>query len=145
MQKMIVFAICVALALPMLAGCSKDIGRVTGTVKINGEPVEGAVVTFAPVGGRSSFAKTDAEGNFEMVYQGDTKGAALGENQVYITSYVPPEVDDNEKVVVPAKPERFPPEWNENSEQKVMVESGDNHFDFDVKADKESYTRRQGS
>jgi len=42
---------------------------VTGVVKINGQPVEGAVVTFAPKeGGRSAFGKTAADGSYELEY-----------------------------------------------------------------------------
>lgn len=135
-----------ALFIPVLAGCSaeKEHGHVTGVVKINGEPVEHAAVTFMPEGGgRSAFAETGPDGSYELKYTPGVNGAKLGTNLVTISTYVEPTLDDNDKVVDPGKPERFPPEYNLNSSQKVEVEPGENVFDFDVETSQESYPQPQ--
>ena len=136
-------AIVAALAVTVIAGCAaKEHGHVTGVVKINGEPVEGAVVTFAPKeGGRSAFAKTAADGSYELEYTVGVKGAKIGPNSVCLTTYVAPTLDDNNRVVDPGKPERFPPEYNERPTVTTEVAPGDNQIDFDVEATQESYPR----
>ena len=58
----------------LLAGCSQSEGPdtvdVTGTISMNGSPVEGANVIFHPVDAEvstlASQARTDAEGRFEL-------------------------------------------------------------------------------
>ena len=55
-----------------VAGCGGKDGPATipatGTVLFQGKPVEGAHVTFSPqaTGGHAAFARTDAEGRFEL-------------------------------------------------------------------------------
>lgn len=134
-----------ALGVPAIAGCTaKEHARVTGVVRINGEPVEGAVVTFAPKeGGRPAFAKTAADGSYELEYTAGVKGAKIGVNNVYLTTYKAPTRDDDNKVVDPGKPERFPPEYNESPSVTAEVKPGENQLDFDVEATQQSYPRSQ--
>jgi hypothetical protein len=141
MRRFLPLFVCCGLAMLVFGGCSaKEHGHVTGVVKINGEAVEGAEVSFAPKeGGRTAFAVTGADGSYELEYTAGVKGAKLGPNTITLTSYVEPELDDDDKVVEPAKPERFPPEYNAKASETRDVVPGDNVFDFDVKADQESY------
>ena len=140
---------CLIIAATFIAtlgvGCSsKEYGYVTGVVTINGEPVQDAVVTFAPQeGGRSAFGKTGSDGVYELNYTPGVKGAKVGANQVSITTYKAPTLDDNRKVVDPGSPERFPPEYNVNSTEVREVESGNNEIDFDVQTTQDSFPRRQ--
>lgn len=135
-----------ALLLAAFAGCQqKDYGHVTGVVKINGQPVEGAVITFAPKEGRSAFAKTAADGSYELEYLPTVKGAMLGENHVTITTYQEPTVDDSGKVVVPGSAERFPPDYNVNTNLVREVKPGENVLDFEVTTTQDSYPRRRES
>ena len=121
-------------------GSSAEHGHVTGVVTINGSPVENATVTFAPVeGGRSAIATTQADGSYELHYTPGVKGAKKGANTVRITTYEAPELDDNNRVVTPATPERFPPEYSRGKEITVDVTSGENTFDFTITADKQKY------
>lgn len=138
---------CCMVALAILTGCAaKEHAHVTGVVKINGEPVEGAVVTFAPKeGGRSAFAKTGPDGAYELDYTAGVKGAKIGVNNVYITTYAAPTLDDSNKVVDPGKPERFPPEYNQNPNVTAEVAPGENVIDFQVESSQETYERSQDS
>ena len=138
---------CCLVALPILTGCAaKEHAHVTGVVKINGEPVAGAVVTFAPKeGGRSAFAKTGPDGAYELDYTAGVKGAKIGVNNVYITTYAAPTLDDSNRVVDPGKPERFPPEYNQNPNVTAEVAPGENVIDFEVESNRETYERSQDS
>ena len=78
--------------LPVLfafAGCGNGddtkIARVTGTLTYKGKPVPNMTLNFMPADGRPSWGKTDAAGNFEMVYDEDRKGVKLGHSKVFIT------------------------------------------------------------
>lgn len=139
--------LCCVMVPPIAVGCSaKEHAHVTGVVTINGEPVEGAVVTFAPTeGGRSAFAKTDADGSYELQYTPGEMGAKIGANKVTISTYNAPTLDDNNKVVDPGQPERFPPEYNQDSTVTKDVTPGDNEIDFDVETTQETFERKQES
>jgi len=85
----------VAFFLVSLVGCGgklanyPDTAPVTGIVTLDGQPLEGASIAFAPTEGRSSNGNTDAEGNYELRYTGSIKGAMLGNHRVVITKMVP--------------------------------------------------------
>lgn len=126
-----------ALLALMLLGCGQKgpaTATVSGTIKLNGEPVEGAVVLFQPVGeGRSSRGLTDANGRYTLTYTADQKGALIGEHIVSVSKSKKRIVDDNGNVVDPGEPEIFPPSANSQSELKANVVRGSNTFDFDIK------------
>lgn len=87
---------CVWLLMIVLAaatvGCSDeeklDTVPVTGTVTLNGTPVEGAQVTFVPVdGGMSAVGLTDASGKYSLTTRSKDDGAMAGSYSVRITKY----------------------------------------------------------
>lgn len=72
-----------------------ELGQVTGTVTLNGKPVESVTVLFHPIQtsadkidkkkrASSSGGTTDAAGHYELKYLGDVKGAAVGECHIGI-------------------------------------------------------------
>ncbi|MCA9028340.1 MAG: hypothetical protein KDA86_24220 [Planctomycetaceae bacterium] len=73
------------------------LGRVTGVVTLNGQPLAGAQVTFQPVEiehsinesrtirARSSTAYTNVEGYYDIKYDEDMRGAVVGEHLIQIT------------------------------------------------------------
>jgi hypothetical protein len=111
-------------------GCgSQDtppLGRVSGTVTLDGAPVQGAGLEFIADAGGVAYGKTDASGNYYMSFGTSRTGAVVGKNRVRITS--------NDKVTVGGKKyestELFPPKYNRDSEQFVEVDAGSNTFDF---------------
>ncbi|MCR9293891.1 MAG: DUF4198 domain-containing protein [bacterium] len=123
--------------LVLIAGCgNSSIGRVTGTVHLDGQPLEGAVITFYPVtagaaaqgmrGGGASYGRTDAEGKYELVYNRDEKGAELGEHKVVITTLEEGGGGDYGA----GSPEKLPKRYNVETELTATVTSGSNTIDF---------------
>src|SRR6476620_11746826 len=82
-----------AVFILSLVGCRGEnvpgLGRVTGTVTLDGKPVADASVMFegAKPGEPPSLAKTDASGVYELYYSRGHKGATIGEHAVYISTY----------------------------------------------------------
>jgi hypothetical protein len=107
-----------------------DLGKVTGVVTMDGAPLSGVEVSFAPAEGRASQGITDSEGKYELIYIGKTKGAKLGSHKVYITTPIEDESDPDAqmiKEVVPAK-------YNKNTTLTAMVEPGKNPIDFKLES-----------
>jgi len=124
----------IALMLLGLApGCgNKNLGKVQGTVKLNGKPLKDAMVTFTPVkGGRPAAGRTDAEGRYELIYSRDHEGALIGENTVRITTFQQVMDEDEKERTIP---EVVPPRYNVSSELKATVERGSNEFNFDLES-----------
>ncbi|WDI43931.1 carboxypeptidase-like regulatory domain-containing protein [Bremerella sp. P1] len=130
------FGFCAALTIVLVAvGCSQedygDLGKVTGTVTLDGKPYPNAVVRFSPEKGRPSTAVTDDTGSYELTYIRTTKGAEPGEHRVAISTE-PPTVDDNYKG--PKFKDPIPVRYNRRSELTRTVELGPNEFDFELKS-----------
>ena len=123
-----------ALAL-FLAGCSAseygDLGLVTGTVTLDGEPYPNAEITFAPQTGRPSSGMTDEQGHYQLRYIRETMGALPGEHRVRIST-TPPLRDPSYRG--PAFKDPIPAKYNRRTELTAMVEKGPNTFDFDLKS-----------
>lgn len=73
-----------------LVGCGSEaeldgLVAVTGTVTHNGQPVEGATVTFNPTEGRAASGITDAEGRFTLTTLTANDGAMPGSYNVGIS------------------------------------------------------------
>jgi len=71
-------------AVLLLAGCGPSVTPVTGTVTLDGAPVDGATVSFALDGGTQVYVGfTDASGNFSLS-QGEKLGALPGNYKVMV-------------------------------------------------------------
>lgn len=92
------------VALVALAGCgSSGLTTVSGTVKLDGKPLDGASVTFQPVkAGPVGTATTAADGSF-TVMTGAQKGLAPGEYEVSVvkTGPLPPPTPQNPEPIPP--------------------------------------------
>lgn len=92
MRNLLLSAFCTAAlsSLVSLSGCGgggsgPKTERVSGTVTLQGKPLEGATVYFM-TDKSSGFGKTNAEGHYELV-----QGAVAGQNKVYISKRKLPE------------------------------------------------------
>lgn len=147
-------AVALATLVLNLSGCGggsdrPELGHVTGTITLDGEPVSGTVVVFYPDNGRPARGKTDFDGKYELTYIHKTPGSKVGHNRVEIA---PNEEGDNEedeedseqagdtenvgaaqrprtagKVVIPAR-------YNTKSELEADVQPGENVFDFKLES-----------
>lgn len=154
-------------ALLAMSGCggASSIGAVpvTGTVTLDGQPVEGAAVTFAPQEkGRAAAGVTDASGKFVLMTERPKDGAVPGAYRVGITKYersvnriAPGETDidaiyaaaeaagedisgtgarrGNEKVPNNLLPERYKDPQSSPLNAQV-TEDGENDFTFDLQS-----------
>ena len=128
-----------ALILLSATGCPKRTfphAPVSGTVKINGKPVEGAKVRFQPVSkgnsgeaGGGSYATTDKDGKYtlKLILQ-DGEGAVVGEHRVHISTGAPEGDSDAPKIVG----ERVPPEWRDGQHTFTVPQEGTDSADFNI-------------
>jgi len=78
---------CLTLGL-LVAGCSKglELIPVTGSVTLDGKPIAGATVTFAPkAGGLPATGVTDDEGRFDLTTSPHGRGAMPGDYSVVVS------------------------------------------------------------
>jgi hypothetical protein len=129
----------VTTGILLSAGCGShsdqpDLGVVRGTVTIDGKPLEGAVISFSPTeGGRVSQDKTDAKGNFNLIYIGNTRGAKTGKHSVRITTAY--EVVDPATGQMVEHEERVPKRYNSTNTVLVAdIKPGKNTVDFDLQS-----------
>ncbi len=121
------FRLCLVIA--MLAGCSgpehPDVGRVSGTVTLDGQPLAEATVMFQPTQGRASIATTDSAGKYSLTYLDGVSGALLGSHKVIIRTEIPGE--DGQP---PIAKEKLPKKYHERTELTAEVKKGSNAFNF---------------
>lgn len=90
----------------LIVGCKggdyPEVADASGTVTMNGQPVEGAKVMFHPVDGGSRFSHgtTDAEGKFKLSTFGLNDGALIGKHKVTLAKVELP--DEATKIDVEA-------------------------------------------
>ena len=110
-----------------LMGCSKsdrpELGTVYGVVKIDGKPTSGVIVAFAQKGFRASRGLTNEDGEYELRYLRDVRGATIGQHKVKLDYYVSEESSG-------AK--RLPERYNRKSELYRDVKSGENEINFEI-------------
>jgi hypothetical protein len=112
-----------------LAGCGgpehPEVGRVSGVVTLDGQPLPEAIVMFQPTQGRASIATTDSAGKYSLTYLDGVPGALLGAHKVIIRTEVPGE--DGQP---PIAKEKLPKKYHEKTELTAEVKPGSNTFDF---------------
>lgn len=141
---MALFLLCLFLTGCGGKGDRPELGEVTGTVTMDGQPLSGVTVVFTPDDGRPARGKTDAEGKYELTYIGQTRGAKLGHHRVEIASSEEGEEDAEAATAgestaaakSPAKPGKvkIPARYNAKSVLEAEVKAGPNVFDFKLES-----------
>lgn len=117
-----------SLALVILAlaitGCGRsdlpELGRVEGTVTLDGKPIPNAAVGFYPLsGGRQALAIIDQDGHYDLTFVDGYSGAKTGMNEV--TVFWP---DGSTPTA------RIPAKYNAKTELKFDVKPGKNTYDI---------------
>jgi len=113
----------------LLVGCSPSprppLGRVSGTVTLDGVALANATVRFTPAGpGRTSEGTTDADGHYELRYLRDIHGANVDMHTVCITTAS--ETNGGRELL--------PPRYHSRSQLKARVVGGTNDLDFDLRS-----------
>lgn len=116
-----------------LAGCGSkyDLAFVKGQVTVGGQPVEGLLVQFQPVGegGSPSAGITDAKGRYRLMYTFNTPGVEPGEHLVTIrcaAAYYEEDCAKENSTQPSAVTCRI------NVQRRVTVEPGSQTIDFDL-------------
>ena len=144
-KQLITLGACVGLLL--LSGCfggNSDLGYVTGTITIDGEPINYASVTFMPTQGRASIGLTDSNGVYNLVYVIGQDGALIGQHKVFVTTEVIKEPDYGQgrgiqdPVRQTGRRELLPKKYCERNftELTATVKSGSNKIDFELTSKK---------
>lgn len=132
------FGIPVAFVSILVAGCGgggdgPELGAVEGTVRMDGQPLEGATVTFQPQQGRPSLGETDGDGYYELQYTDDQMGAVAGKHRVEISTYREGDPDADDPARQQSQPERVPAKYNTQTELDADVKPGSNPpIDFNL-------------
>jgi hypothetical protein len=136
-----VFAVSWLMFAGLLLGCSASgppRAAVSGTVKLNGQPVEEGSIQFIPVEG------TTGPGVGGIIKNGQyqipqAKGVMVGKNRVELRAIK----KTGKKVQDPTKPQgiltdergqAFPPEYNDDSTLVRDIKAEDNIVNFDIEA-----------
>ena len=127
----------------LLSGCGGDsnLGDVGGVVTLNGEPLEGAYITFTPTQsdgiGTATYAKTGSDGTYRVFAADETYGAYIGENLVRIKTGV------LKRDGTGITEEIIPNIYNSQSDLIADVKSGTNTFDFELESNSSSKIDRR--
>jgi hypothetical protein len=119
-----------SVLLLLVAGCSSDVelGYVTGVVTLEGRPLSNVVVEFQPEKGGPSYGVTNDSGAYTMRFTRSREGAFLGTHKVKIT--VNPDSDGG---ALDKEARKALNQYNRKTKPTVVVQSGNNTFDFDLK------------
>ena len=117
------------------AGCGRgelpDLGEVTGTVTMDGNPLSGVIVVFKPEVGRAGSATTDANGKYELIYRYGVNGTKIGMNTISLewpTGYT------GGGPAIPAK-------YGGRTELKEEVNPGKNVIDIELESEADAPTQ----
>lgn len=121
---------------------------VTGTVTLDDQPLEGAVVFFEAPDTTAAYATTDADGKYTMKFNSEVMGVPPGPKVVRISTTASTgeseetfeEEDDDAKASRKKKKARDPNEkvpdaYHSNSNIQVTVDDSTVVFDFALKSD----------
>jgi len=116
-------------AILTLQGCVPSsrppLGRVSGTVRLDGESLANATVLFTPAGqGRTSQGVTDTQGRYELRYLRDIPGANVDQHTVRITTACE---ENGGRELLPAR-------YHARTDLEARVVAGRNVFDFELRS-----------
>lgn len=91
------FAVLLLFSL-LAAGCGGEkLVKVTGTALRHGKPVPNLVINFVPEKGLRSYALTDQNGKFNMLYTTGQEGVLIGTHKVWVQLHTAGSKEDKEQ------------------------------------------------
>jgi hypothetical protein len=128
------------VAVVFVAGCEKvpTVGLVSGVIKLDGKPLVGATIAFAPiapegsiVAGDASSGKTNENGEYTLTTVRGVPGAAVAMHRVRVS--MPRQVWTSDLPPPPgALKDVIPSKYNGETTLTFKVEPGQNKADFDL-------------
>ncbi|MGL6193725.1 MAG: hypothetical protein ACRC2T_02745 [Thermoguttaceae bacterium] len=119
------------MSLALLSGCSGDPvpGKVTGKITLDGEPVKQAIISFYPSSGPSSMARSNDNGEYELLFTDDKKGAVVGTHKVTASTFAPSSMasttgtaDPGAPQIIEAVPEIIPAKYINKETTDIVKE-----------------------
>lgn len=134
----VLLVLCPLFAASVLfAGCSggpsdtPEVGLVSGTVTLDGQPAANLQVAFQPESGRPSLGRTDSAGKYTLSYSASTTGAKVGKGLFKISTAVPESGDEESGEDVPETlPKRYNVEAGKNPDMAKEIVVGEQTIDF---------------
>ena len=130
-------------------GCGESkVASVSGTVKLDGEPLANAVVIFQPVGdgktspGVGSIGRTNDKGEYHLRLIGGGNGAFRGKHRVEISCPIDDGQNSPDEDRATKPPNQVPDRYNAASKVTYEVKPGENKADFDLTSNKAVATAR---
>lgn len=117
-----------------ISGCggeSLPLQSVTGEVRLDDQPLAGALVEFSPLEGAPSYGETDDAGRYRLRFSRDRPGALIGEHRVRIQTGRTVSDDQGQETVLP---ERLPARYHRETELTATVNRDTKSIDFDLKS-----------
>ena len=139
-------ALLAAVSISCASGCSPSglpVAPVTGTITLDGKPLQGARVCFQPrsagnalIAGGPSYGETDESGRYELATLNGMRGAVVGEHRVMIsTQKKKADPEGTARVIVLAE-ERVPEAYhNKSTLARTVPEAGLSACDFSLFSD----------
>lgn len=120
-----------------------EIVNVSGTIKLDGQPLPQAVVTFEdPTNGTFSFGLTDSGGSYSLQLDSVKSGVTVGQKTVKVSTTrkilglnASEEGGESNSEVGAARPtqsEKVPAKYNQKSELTADVSASKTRFDFEL-------------
>jgi hypothetical protein len=106
---------------------------VSGTVRLDGEPLGAAIVIFESADGSFSFARTNATGRYRLMFDSQMAGVTKGAKTVRIRTLGSLGEDDPD--AKRGVTELIPVCYNTESTLRVEITSGSSATDFDLRGD----------
>jgi len=99
------------------------------------KPLPNVWVMFNPTtGGRTSMARTNEEGEYELLYLKGAKGANIGSHDVVIMTYHEDEILEMQAASNEPIKEPIPSKYNTKTTLTAQVKEGENVYDFPLKS-----------
>ncbi len=131
-------------ASTLATGCGgaagPELGRLSGTVTLDGKPLANARIVFQPTGQLASPSVSDTaeDGAFELRFNRDRKGVLPGSHQIRVTTArVVTDASGKETDVQ----EVLPAKYNAKTELTYDVKTGSNQLDLKLESSQPGYAR----
>ncbi|MBI1348442.1 hypothetical protein GC163_19385 [bacterium] len=148
-----VSGVLLALGLVQITGCGgssetiPELVTVTGTVLVNGQPLQGVSLNFVPqdqTKGTGAFGGTMADGSYELMHRSRAKGIEPGTYYVTFSRYAMPDgspIPEGKNVTDVGARESFPPalvspEPSRAKHVVTILADKPQTFDFDLEVKK---------
>ena len=136
MESLRTRSLCWIIGIFLLTGCGgsgdrPDLGQVTGTVFMDGEPLPLVWVMFNPTtGGRTSMGRSNEIGQYKLMYLDGVEGANIGPHKVAVLSYHEDEIEELRLNTGKPVKEPIPAKYNTETTLEEEVMPGPNVIDI---------------